>query len=178
MNICIDPGHSGPFEPGACAAGLTEAAIVLDISRTLAALLEAAGHSVAMTRTGDIETDDLAFRADLANQQPADIFLSIHINASENPNANGTEVYHYPGSIRGAYLADCIRRHIVASIGTTDRGTKAANFQVLRETNAPAVLVECGFITNDSDRRTFDLLAGRSAYAVAIFRGVQDFCGR
>lgn len=178
MYITIDPGHSGPYEPGACAAGLTEAAIVLDISRTLAALLEAAGHSVAMTRTGDIDTDDLAFRADLANQQPADIFISVHCNASENPEAHGTEVFHYPGSIRGAYLADCIRRHIVASMGTTDRGTKAANFQVLRETNAPAVLVETAFLSSPSDRLKLASLPGRVGFANAIYHGVQDFCGQ
>lgn len=178
MNICLDPGHSGPVEPGACSGNLTEAEIVLDVCKALASLLESAGHNVALTRSCDIDTDDLAFRARIANEQPADIFISVHCNASENPEARGTEVFHYPGSIRGAYLSDCIRRHIVASIGTTDRGTKVANFQVLRETNAPAVLVECGFITNDSDRRTFYLPAGRAAYAAAIFRGVQDFCGQ
>lgn len=176
MNITIDPGHSGPFEPGACAAGLTEAAIVLDISRTLAALLEAAGHSVAMTRTGDIETDDLAFRAYTANNQPADLFISLHCNSAESAAAQGTEVYHYPGSTKGAYLADCIRRHIVASMGTTDRGTKAANFQVLRETNAPAVLVETAFLSSPSDRLKLASLPGRVGFAIAIYQGLQDFC--
>lgn len=178
MNITIDPGHSGPFEPGACAAGLTESEVVLTIALIAGDLLTAAGHNVLLTRTGNIETDDLAFRSDMANNQPADIFISIHINAADNPNASGTEVYHYPGSARGAYLADCIRKRIVASIGTTDRGTKEANFQVLRETNAPAVLVECGFITNDSDRGTFASPGGCANYATAIFRGVQDFCGQ
>lgn len=178
MNICLDPGHSGPFEPGACAAGLTESEVVLTIALIAGDLMSAAGHNVLLTRTGNIQTDDLAFRARIANEQPADIFISVHCNASENPEAHGTEVYHYPGSAAGAFLADCIRKQIIAFSCTADRGTKAANFQVLRETNAPAVLVECGFITNDSDRRTFELLEGRSAYAAAIFRGVQDFSGQ
>lgn len=178
MYITIDPGHSGPYEPGACSGNLTEAEIVLSIGLSLAALLTAAGHDVALTRCTDIEDDGLSFRAAVANEQPADLFVSIHVNAAENPAAHGTEVYYYPGSTKGAYLADCIRKEIVAFAGTVDRGTKAANFQVLRQTNAPAVLVECGFITNDSDRRTFDLLAGRASYAAAIFRGLQEFITR
>lgn len=177
MYITIDPGHSGPIEPGACCGNLCECDVVLDISLSLAALLRTSGHEVILTRSTDIETDDLAFRAQLANDQPADVFVSIHVNAAENPAAKGTEVYCYPGSTRGAYLADCIRKQIIAFAGTVDRGTKEANFQVLRQTNAPAVLVECGFITNDSDRRTFDLLAGRAAYAAAIYKGLQEFLG-
>lgn len=177
MYITIDPGHSGPYEPGACAAGLTEAAIVLDISRTLAALLESAGHSVAMTRTGDIETDDLAFRADMANNQPADLFVSIHCNSAESAAAKGTEVYCFPGSIKGASLADCIRKRIVAAMDTVDRGTKEANFQVLRETDCPAVLVETAFLSSPSDRAKLASLAGRVAFAIAIYQGIQDFAG-
>jgi len=175
MYITIDPGHSGPFEPGACFGNLLECDVVLDISLALAGLLRASGHDVLLTRTTHIDNDGLSFRAQMANQQPADLFISIHCNAFHKPEANGTEVFHYPGSVRGAYLADCIRKQIVSCIGTRDRGTKQEQFQVLRQTNAPAVLVECGFITNDCDRRTFDLPAGRAAYAVAIFRGLQDF---
>lgn len=178
MNITLDPGHSGPFEPGACAAGLTESEVVLTIGQALAGLLAAAGHNVLLTRTQSIETDGLAFRADLANQQPADLFVSIHCNSAESAAAQGTEVYHYPGSSQGAALADCIRRHIVASMGTTDRGTKAANFQVLRETNAPAVLVETGFISSSADRQLLASLAGRVAFAIAIYQGLQDFAGQ
>lgn len=178
MNITVDPGHSGPFEPGACAAGLTESEVVLTIGQALAGLLTAAGHNVLLTRTGNIETDDLAFRSDMANNQPADLFVSIHANSADSAVAQGTEVYHFPGSIHGAALADCIRKRIVASMGTIDRGTKAANFQVLRETNAPAVLVETAFISSPADRQLLASLTGRVAFAIAIYNGLQDFCGR
>lgn len=177
MNITVDPGHSGPFEPGACAENLTEAEVVLSIGQALAGLLAATGHNVLLTRTGNIETDNLSFRADMANKQPADIFVSIHCNSAESAAAQGTEVYCFPGSIQGAALADCIRKRIVASMGTTDRGTKEANFQVLRETNAPAVLVETAFISSPSDRAKLANLPGRVAFAIAIYQGLQDFCG-
>lgn len=174
MNITIDPGHSGVFEPGACYGQLTEADIVLDISLALAGLLRCAGHTVTLTRTHDIDTDDLAFRAAIANTQPAELYISIHVNAHTTTAANGTEVYCYPGSVRGAYIADCIRKRIVSIVGNIDRGTKSANFQVLRQTNAPAILIECGFITNARDRETFSTLTGRTLYAAAIYIGLCD----
>ena len=177
MKITIDPGHSGPFEPGACSRNLTESEVVMTIGQALAGLLAAAGHDVLLTRTGDIKTDDLAFRADMANNQPADLFISLHCNSAESAAAQGTEVYCFPGSIQGAALADCIRKRIVAALATVDRGTKEANFQVLRETAAPAVLVETGFISSPSDRPKLASLAGRVAFAIAIYHGLQDFCG-
>lgn len=177
MKITLDPGHSGPFEPGACAGGFTEAELVLSISEILEGLLVKSGHEVLMTRTGDIQTDGLSFRAQVANVQLADIFISLHCNAADNKAATGCEVYHFPGSIRGAYLADCIRKRIVSATGLANRGTKAARFQVLRETNCPAVLVELAFITNYNDRRLLASAAGQIQFAAAIFSGVQDFCG-
>ncbi len=178
MNITLDPGHSGPYEPGACAGNLTEAESVLTIGQALAGLLAAAGHSVLMTRTGIIDNDGLAFRADLANNQPADLFISLHCNSAESAAAHGTEVYCYPGSTQGAALADCIRKRIIDTIGTTDRGTKTANFQVLRQTNMPAVLVETAFISNTEDRQHLASLTGRVAFAIAIYQGLQDFMGQ
>lgn len=121
--------------------------------------------------------DGLAFRADMANSQPADIFLSLHCNSAENAAAQGTEVYYFPGSTKGAALADCIRKRIVAALATVDRGTKEANFQVLRETAAPAVLVETAFLSSPSDRAKLASLTGRVAFAIAIYQGLQDFWG-
>lgn len=183
MYITIDPGHSGPFEPGACAENLTEAEVVLSIGQALAGLLSAAGHNVLLTRTQNIETDDLAFRADMANNQPADIFVSLHCNSAESAAAKGTEVYCFPGSIKGASLADCIRKRIVEAMDTVDRGTKEANFQVLRETDCPAVLVETAFLSSPDDRPKLASLAGRVGFAIAIYQGLQDFglqdfCGK
>lgn len=114
MRICIDPGHSGPAEPGACAAGFTEAAINLAIAFRLGSELAASGYDVIYTRAGDITNDSLAFRADIANEVLADCFLSIHCNAAESTAARGVEVYCYLGATAGRRLAACIQ---------CDRGT-------------------------------------------------------
>ena len=175
MKIVIDPGHSGPVEPGACAAGVRECDVVLAIAKLLAVQLYDQGDEFIFTRTGDIRTDDLGFRADLANANEADVFISLHANSVANPAAHGTEVYHYPGSARGRRLAACLQSRLVAELGTADRGVKEANFQVLRETDCPAALVEVAFLSNEADRRLLTGYAGQLAAAVAIAGALADY---
>lgn len=151
MKICIDPGHSGPFEPGACAGGVTEAAINMEIAMWLAISLREAGQDVLLTREGDINSDSLAERCRMANEWGADLFISIHCNAATNPDAHGFEVYHYPGSEAGRELAERIRTALAALNYTLDRGVKEARFTVLERTAMPAALVECGFITSPAE---------------------------
>ena len=103
------------------------------------------------------------------------MFISIHANSVERPAAHGTEVYHYPGSARGRRLASLLQSRLVAALGTADRGVKEANFQVLRETDCPAVLVEVAFISNEADRQLVTGYAGQLAAAVAIAEGVADY---
>lgn len=177
MFICLDPGHSGPVEPGACAYGYTEAAIVLDIAETAADFLTAAGHNVTMTRTRDIDTDDLTFRADHANNAGCDLFISIHCNAAESSRAQGTEVYYFPGSTQGAALAACLQSNIVTSLGTVDRGTKEADFQVLRDTIMPAALVECAFISNQLEAQMLAAPRQQRKIAEAIVEAVIQYIG-
>ena len=175
MKIVIDPGHSGPVEPGACAAGMRECDVVLAIARLLAERLYEQGHEVLLTRTGDIGTDGLAFRAELANGNGADVFVSLHANSAANPAAQGTEVYHYPGSTPGRRLAACLQARLVAELATTDRGVKAANFQVLRETDCPAALAEMAFLSNEADRLLITSYAGQLAAAVAMATALADY---
>lgn len=175
MKIVIDPGHSGPVEPGACAGGVRECDVVLAIAKLLAEQLYDSGDEPLLTRTGDIDSDGLAFRADLANGNGADVFISIHANSVANPAAHGTEVYHYPGSIRGRRLASLLQARLVAELGTADRGVKAANFQVLRETDCPAALVEVAFISNEADRLLLTGYVGLLAAAVAIAGALADY---
>ena len=175
MRIAIDPGHSGACEPGACAEGVTEANVVLAIAEKLSLLLLAAGHSVMMTRSGDCPLTGLKWRALLANCWRADLFISIHCNSAARIEADGTETYYYPGSHWGEQLARCIQFCMTDAMLTEDRGVKTADFQVLRETLCPAVLVECGFLSNPLDREmlTDSLEQWRMGAAIAV--AVEDF---
>lgn len=173
--VCIDPGHSGPVEPGVCAGGVRECDIVLEVSRFVADYLRCIGVDVMLTRDGDIDTDDLDFRVRMANDWPADVYISIHANAAENTAARGVETYHYPGSPGGEFLASCIQRQLVCAEYTVDRGVKSADFYVLRETNMPAVLVEVGFVTNATDREILTSTGGPGYIAAAIALGLRDY---
>ena len=175
MKIFLDPGHSGPFEPGACAAGLTEAELTLRIARFTREELTQRGHTVAMSRNGTVDDDGLTWRAMMANAWGADLLISIHCNSAERIDAEGTETYCYPGSVEGKRLADWIQYCLTDSLLTEDRGVKEANFAMLRETECPAVLVECGFISNPVDREMLASSPEQWRIGAAIAAGVDEY---
>ena len=176
MKICIDPGHSGPVEPGACAGGATEAAVNLQVAKTLARMLEGAGYKVKLTREDDVEDDGLTWRVEVAGKFRADIFVSLHCNSSENPAAHGTEVWYYPGSEAGRELACCIQSALVNNCQLADRGVKTNDtWTVLSDTACPAVLVEMAFISNDEERGLLTDRFLQRLFAVGITQGVCRF---
>ena len=174
MRICIDPGHSGPYEPGAVYDGVTEAELNMSIARYAGDLLTRWGHTVFYTRDGDIDSDLLLPRVKLANRLKADVFVSIHCNAAVSHEASGAEVYHYPGSIDGNRLAAFVNCAIKTR-GIPSRGIKTESFYVLEKTAMPAVLVECGFLTSDDDRRRLSFAEGRRIMGEMIAGGVSAY---
>ena len=176
MKICIDPGHSGKIEPGACAGGVTEAAINLEIAKIAGRMLEKFGHQVLLTRTGEVDNQWLTWRCEAAWAFDADIFISIHCNACEDGKANGTEVFYFPTSENGHALARCIQAELVALCHTVDRGVKTNDeWTVLLETSMPAVLVELAFLTNDAERTRLNSDMGKRQFAEGLVRGINRF---
>lgn len=179
MRICLDPGHSGPAEPGACAGGISEAALVLQVARALRGLLEKKGHKVMLTREDDIEDDGLEWRAKAAWKFKADIFVSLHCNSAASLSARGTEVFYYPASRKGRRLACCIQRELVKNCRTADRGVKTNDrWTVLTDTACPAVLVELAFISNDEDRAQLTDCFLQRQFAVGVMNGIDAFARR
>ena len=176
MKICIDPGHSGSFEPGACAGGVTEAAVTLEIARITARMLQKYRHKVLLTRTGEVDNDWLTWRCEAAWNFGADIFISIHCNASASPESHGTEAFYYPTSENGHALARCIQDELVALCQTYNRGVKTNDkWTVLLKTACPAVLVELAFLTNDAEREMLTTGMGQRRFAESIVKGVNRF---
>lgn len=151
MLFCLDPGHSGPREPGACFHEVREADLNLALARQAARALRQGGAEVMLTREEDIADDGLAWRARLANEAGCAAFLSVHCNAA-CPGVRGIETYHYPGSSAGLHLAQAVQASLVSLGYSPDRGVKEATFTVLAATEMPAVLAECGFLTAAADR--------------------------
>lgn len=181
--IVIDPGHGGT-DPGGTGNGLQEKNIVLDVSSRFKSLLDAdtadtrgGGSWTALrTRTSDVFVS-LSARASYSNNQGADRFMSIHSNAFSSASANGTETFSYAEGTTGAALRNLVQAEMIAAWGLTNRGNKTANFAVLRDTAAPAVLHELAFITNATDAAKLGSATERQKAAVAHLRAIQRHYG-
>lgn len=174
--ICIDPGHGGS-DPGAIGpSGLYEKDVTLKIAQQVMKLLGNWGAIVLLTRGSDKDVS-LQERADFANRNDADVFVSIHCNAANNPAAHGLEAFYFRGSGAGKRLADIILDKLVLEIGLESRGTKEAGFAVLRHTDMPAVLVECGFLSNPTEEALLEKESFQIKCAQAISDGIVAFLG-
>lgn len=152
--LCFDYGHGG-VDPGAVYNGRKEAADVLTLGREVAEEMRKHSITVDETRTADT-TVDLTQRSAFANRQNYDYFISFHRNAFKPETGTGAETYVYINAAeKTKALADKIQKALVA-VGFVNRGVKTGNFHVLRETKAPAVLIEIGFIDNTQDNALFD----------------------
>lgn len=177
MKVFLNPGHApnGHPDPGAVneETGLCESDVALAVGKSAASYLNAAGVETEL-----LQSDSLEEICEAANTSDANIFVSIHCNAAEAEEANGTETWACAGSYRGGMLANCIQRELVDALGTTDRGVKIATpgvngLYVLTNTDMPAVLIELAFITNPSDEEI--LAHDQDALARAVARGVTDY---
>jgi len=177
MKICLDPGHGGS-DPGAIGTipfKLEEKEINLSISKFLEENLEVLVHWVAMTRRRDSFVS-LEARSVFANQHEADLFVSIHTNSFFSPAVNGIEVYHALGSGKGKTLAENILESLMSSFPNhKNRGVKAGNLKVLKETKMPAVLVEVEFLSNPDQLRFLADENNRQLIASAISNGIEKF---
>jgi len=171
--VCIDPGHGGSSDPGAIGkTGVQEKVVNLAIALRVAAILRPV-VDVVMTRETDVDVS-LQDRAAVE----ADAFASIHCNAADNPDANGTETLYYPGSIMGRRLADRIQAHVVQELGTVDRGVKERpDLAVLRLSNCPAALVEIAFVSNVKEEAMLEDPAIHARAAQAIAEGIAEGMG-
>lgn len=185
--IMIDPGHGGArigggagLDVGATAAGYREADVALAHADQLASTLSARpGTVVRLTRTGPSATLRLRDRVRAATDAGAQAFISVHGNASGNPDARGAQVFHARGSVRGEALARAIARAAEPVTGSAvrvfpDQSAACGNrrLYVLRRTPMPAVLVELGFLTNADERALLLDPAYRARLSGAIAAGI------
>jgi len=146
--VIIDPGHGGR-DKGAYWGGVRESRLNLQVAQDLEALLKKRGIRTAMTRRSDVFVS-LQRRAAIANRYRHAVFVSIHFNACRNTSIKGVETYYW--SRTGRIIAGAIQRRLPARVQTRDRGARRRGFTVLTQTRCPAVLVECGFISNSRER--------------------------
>lgn len=176
MKVCIDPGHGGS-DSGALGIGIKEKDVTLSVSLQLADMLQKVGAQIKLTRNKDMFVP-LSERAKIANAFGADYFVSVHANGFEFPSANGIETFCHPqAAAKAAKLAEEIQAELVKATGLRDRGAKRANYQVLRETVMPAVLVELPFLSNPVEAKLLGDPVFRARCALAIAHGVGKITG-
>lgn len=185
--IVIDPGHGG-YDPGAIGNnGTKEKDVTLAVSKLLYDKLKKQNFEVIMTRYSDQvpwdSDSDLYERVRISNNFNADIFISIHTNAFSSSSAKGMEVWTSVGQTNSDKLADCIAKQMQNSFGNlvfrSDLSDgdldKEANFYVLKNTNAIAVLVELAFITNLNEEKLLTDINQQNKFADSILKGICDY---
>ena len=196
--VVLDPGHGGKDN----GTSKYEKVYALDVAARARKLLEAAGFRVVMTRTEDVYLT-LAQRPAIAQASKADLFVSIHFNALErDTKTSGVEVYTFPPqNQRGtnawspgernnaedddspvnrydywsSALAHAIHRRFVRDLKTFDRGKKLMHLGVLRSLKCPGVLLECGFLTSQTEARKIATAAYRDKLARTLVAGIRDY---
>lgn len=182
--IVIDPGHGGS-DPGCVANGVEEKIATLGVALHLKPILEKMGFKVIMTRETDkdvwgrpnmpgydADESELQARVNIANENGAALFLSIHFNACADPSIHGTQVYYYsPQSYR--YASTMINDIAKVNPVYTDRPIRRP-FWVIKYTTMPAILIETDFITNPAVASQVYNSAYQEKMAQAIAQGIYD----
>lgn len=208
--IVLDAGHGGT-DPGKqnLKLKLDEKDMTLDVVLRLKKLLELRGYQVRLTRETDTRFSnspaiDLPWRAEIANQAGADLFLSIHFNAVDPRDAqrvSGSETYvltpqsmistqpesdktmvkeKYPGNrydAANALLGYSLHHQLITGLKTSDRGFKRYRYAVLRTLNCPGALIEAAYLSNDTEAARVGKPEFRQQIAEAIADGVQAYSG-
>lgn len=179
MKIAIDPGHglsnrkNDVFDPGATqkvgAETFAEADITLRYGLTLRKVFQDNGIETFMTRSSSADQAPLGRRASRARVAGSTHFISLHLNASDSPQAHGVEI-QFRDDTKDKPLAERIQTKLLNITGLNDHGNdKRLDLAVLKFTPGPAVLIELGFITNNNDRNFLLQGTNRDAICKGIF---------
>lgn len=184
MGVVVDPGHGG-FDPGALAptTGAYESDINLAMAFALRDELTSRGIPVKMTRAdanalGDNKEADMARRRSITNESGAALFVSIHMNSfPSDTSVHGPQVFYKQNSATGKRLADCIQVFANEASGGSRpiRHDGDKNLYVLKEAPMPAVLVECGFLTNPEEEARLQDRGYQKLLAAAIADGIEAY---
>ena len=171
--VFIDPGHGG-YDNGAVENGVLEDEINLQISKKIEAKLKAKGVQVKMSRYDDTYLS-LTDRTRMANNWGSDIFVSIHQNSATNSSANGIETYYYSSRQDSRELATEIQNDLIQATNGVNRGVKTANYAVIKTASMSSSLVECGFISNQTEAINLSSSSYQDKVADGIVNGIMDY---
>jgi N-acetylmuramoyl-L-alanine amidase len=182
--VVVDAGHGGKDNGAYRRFGGAEKVVTLDVAQRLDRKLRESQLKTVMTRSSDVFIP-LDERVNIENSQKNAIFVSIHFNDSRRRGVHGFETYYHSGA--SFDLANSIQEKLMTIPHSKNGGVHTANFRVLRNATWPAVLVECGYLSNRSeggqarDWEYRELLADRIAEAIVeqrygpgVYRGSSE----
>lgn len=188
--VVIDPGHGG-YDPGAITSqGIYEKNVNLQMAKKIRELLKPAGIEVKLTRDEDEDyvpdgvrgkvtkkQIDLNHRINLAAQAKADLFVSIHLNATESGRNSGAETFYHYKSGEGKKLAEGIQEELIKIPGMNRRIAKPGDFYIIKNTSMPAVIVELGYISNPKEQKKLVQSWYQDQLAKAVAKGIAKYFG-
>lgn len=170
--VVVDAGHGGHDRGTYSSRLILEKEAALDIAQRLNKRLRSAGLNTVMVRNGD-NFVDLDERVRISNRNSGAVFVSVHLNESRpRPDIHGVETYYY--SAASLPLARKILTSVGQVPGQNARAVKTARFRVLRNNRNPAVLVECGYLSNRAEAARFNSAGYRQKIADAIAAAILD----
>ena len=170
LTVVVDAGHGGHDRGGIPGQRVAEKDMTLDVAQRLRNVLAASGYRVVMTRDSDVFVP-LPTRVAIANSYRNAIFVCIHFNATQRRGASGIETYFY--SRDSLPLASAVHYYVTGGAPSANRGVRRRGYYVLRKTGIPAVLVECGFLTNPTEAAYAQSASYRQKLAEEIAAGVR-----
>jgi len=180
--IVIDAGHGG-FDGGAIGrlTGAREDIINLAVAQKLQALFEKNGYTVIMTRgdenaVGDTKSGDMAKRREIIENAHADIVVSIHMNKFPDSSVSGPQVFFYEDSAEGEELAKLVQQELIEALDPPKVRTEhPEDYFILCSGDGPAIIVECGFLSNEREEKLLQDDDYQARCARAIYRGVAAY---
>lgn len=180
--IILDAGHGG-FDPGALGKGnVTEKDINLEITLKLQELLEKSGTTTFLTRAdeesvGENKREDMKNRKIIRNVENSDLFVSIHLNSYPQESVKGAQTF-FAGDEKSKLLAECVQNKLkeVVEPGNNRVAKELSSVYLLKNVEIPAIIVECGFLSNNEELEKLQDNKYQEKLAWAIYLGIMDYC--
>lgn len=174
--VYIDVGHGGTDTGYKTKAGVTEKDLDLQISKLVSSRLSSQGDvSVIVSRNTDTNLSN-SQRVEDANKQNADLFISIHMTGNDDTTAQGVQTfYRVDANDASDELATLVQKSVAAYVDLKDRGVTPFTFDVLQGNNMPAILIQCGFLSNPEEEKKLVNPKFQKDLAEGIAQGILSF---
>lgn len=185
VTLVLDAGHGGK-DQGAQVEDVKEQEINLQITKKLKTKLENAGANVTLTRDGAYDLasegasnrkkEDMKNRVAIINQEPSDLFISIHLNSYPNTSIQGAHAFYKKGDEASKQFADIIQKRFNV-LTKLEKDSKTGDYYILNNTDRPGVLVECGFVSNAEERARLVSEEYQDQLADVLYNSVLEYLG-